>query len=215
MKFVVRLYSRSLYKSTVNRENLNKNISTKKTLKVKKKILEPFYDIDTLNVFSVLEDSFIAFDIPQFDVYMPFICQLFLNCDKENAPFYFSDVLKRQNMVYCYERKDRLSAFYGKMGIGVISKNAPCVEVEEQKEKIYNILSKEFFSLERNDVIFLRKVFGNAKMNYLLKIFDKEKIKKEDMDLIVRILGMIYQTVKWSKLRNFEFISEGIGSFSI
>ena len=51
-------------------------------------------------------------------------------------------------------------------------------------------------------------------MNCLLSFFDKKNIKKEDTALAARILGMIYQTIEWSKLRKLEFISEDKKIFS-
>ena len=105
------------------RENTEKKISRRASLKFSDNIIEPFFDIEQSDIFSSLEDSLVAFDIPQFDIYMPGICNIFSKADENNSMFRFADYIKRQNVSYSYEREDRLSAFYGKIGVGVMQKN--------------------------------------------------------------------------------------------
>ena len=178
------------------RENPEKKISSRQTFKFNEKVLEPFFEIDSKSVFSSLEDSLVAFDIPQFDIYMPSLCRLFSSVDEKNAVFQFKDRIKRNSLSYSYEREDRLSAFYGKIGIG-----------ENEAKEILKILTDAFFSFDRNDMLFVRRIFGDSKMNCLLSIFDKSREIKEDTSHIVRILGMIYQAVELSKLRELELLS--------
>lgn len=194
------------------RENPHKKITSKSSLKFSERALEPFFEIDNNTLHSSLEDSLVAFDIPQFDVYMPGLCRLFAKNDtQQNKIFQFKDFQKRQNLLYSYEREDRLSAFYGKVGVGVMTKNNEIEDerLENEKIKMLQILNEDFFSIDRNGMLLLRKIFGDAKMNYLMSIFDKNtdnKKRKEDTEFIIRILGMIYQTIELSKLRELEFL---------
>lgn len=196
------------------RENSHKKITSKASLKFNERAVEPFFEVDRDIVLSSLEDSLIAFDIPQFDSYMPSLCQLFSKADKEqNKVFQFKDLQKRQSLSYSYEREDRLSAFYGKAGVGVMVKGdeSEYENIGNEKIKLVQILTDAFFSIDRNGMLLLRKIFGDAKMNYLLCIFDKNfenKKRKEDTEFIIRILGMIYQTIELSKLRELEFLPE-------
>ena len=57
-------------------------------------------------------------------------------------------------------------------------------------------------------MLLVRKILGDAKMNCFLGGLDKKNAKKENTEQIIRILGMIYQTVKWSKLRELELLFE-------
>ena len=198
------------------RENTEKKMSGRALFKFNDNIIEPFFDIESANIFSSLEDSLVAFDIPQFDIYMPSVCNVFSKADENNSVFRFADYLRRQNVSYSYERDDRFSAFYGKIGMGVMQKNdnQEYEQTEMQNQYILDVLLEAFFSLDKNDILFLRKIFGDTKMNCLLSFFDKKNIKKEDTALAARILGMIYQTIEWSKLRKLEFISEDKKIFS-
>jgi hypothetical protein len=47
---------------------------------------------------------------------------------------------------------------------------------------------------------------GDLKLNLILKRLDKESVKKENTEQMVRTLGMLYQAAKWSKLRRIEFV---------
>ena len=190
------------------RENQNKKISPKKQIRQAGIPLEPFCDVDEKTVIASLEDALVAFDIPQFDAYMPSLCSLFSSVDEQNRIFQFKDYMKRYSLSYAYEREDRLSAFYGKMGVGVMTRlceNEADYMNNEAREAL-RILTDLFFSLDRNDMLFVRRIFGDAKMNCLMRIFDQGREIKEDTAHIVRILGMIYQAVELSRLREIELV---------
>ena len=193
------------------RESQHKKITVKLPQKFDE--IQPLMscDIDSAEVFSALDDALIAFDMPQFDSFMPSLCRLYLNADnaKKNS-FQFKDPIKRRSIFYSYEREDRFNAFYGKQGIGVISKINEVEHhgIKEENEQILKFLTEAFFSIDRNGTLFLREIFGDTKWNCLLGIFDRSKIKKEDTELYIRILGMIYQTVEWSKLRDIKLLQK-------
>lgn len=196
------------------RENLRKKISSKTLFKVNERPLVANFDIKKSIVFSALEDALIAFDMPQFDIFMPSLCQLFLNVDIsrdnniKNGIFEFKDFQKIQSLSYSYQRDDRLSAFYGKIGVSVIAKTDDEQEqIEKMKNDLIEILTEAFFLIDKDGIVFLRKIFGDTKFNYLLAVFDKKEKRKEDTELIIRILGMIYQTVELSKIRFIEICS--------
>jgi hypothetical protein len=184
-------------------------ISTHRKEKSIEKAIEPNFDVDSLNIFSSLDDTLIAFDIPQFDVYIPSLCKLFAS-ENENKIFKFVDPLKRHNIAYSYEREDRLNSFYGKKGIGVMSMASEheyeCAE--SVRVKMIELLKESFFSFERDDALLLRKILGDAKMHFLMSAFNKKDIKKENTDQLIRILGMLYQTVEWSKIRELDLVFE-------
>ena len=124
--------------------------------------------------------------------------------------FQFKDHIKRYSMSYSLEREDRLNSFYGKMGVGVMARldESGAEDIYNEAKLILPILADMFFSLDRNDMLFVRNIFGDAKMNCLMGIFDKGKERKEDTAHIVRILGMIYQVVELSKLRDLELLTQ-------
>ena len=190
------------------RENTSKKISSRKRIKKEDAVIEPFCDINEQTVLSSLDDMLIAFDIPQFDIYMPSLCALFSNSDNKNAVFQFKDYVKRHSLSYSFEREDRLNSFYGKFGVGVMTKldEAEIECIYNEAKVILRILTDEFFSLDRNDMLFVRRIFGDTKMNCLMSIFDRGKERKEDTEHIVRILGMIYQVVELSKIRELELL---------
>ena len=198
------------------RENPHKKIAVKNRPKFLEKAIEPFFEFEESKTVSSLEDALIAFDMPQFDVYMPSICKLFEGV-QNGLVFQFVDLSKRNNILFSYDREDRLSAFYGKIGIGVIGKfeNNAVEKTDKEKELLLNFLIDTFFSLDRSAMLLLRKIFGDSKLNCFIRGLDKNKIKKEDTELIIRILGMMYQTAEWVKLRDIRFLSEEKGTFSI
>lgn len=192
------------------RTSAQRRISARVPYKLKdKRVIEPIFELDESSVFSALDDALVAFDMPQFDSYMPSLCRIFIDSEKEKSKiFQFKDYTRRQSIKYSYEREDRFCAFYGRMGIGVMVKssedNAECVE--RARRFMLDTLVNTFFSLERNEMLFLRQIFGDSKLNYLVKVFDRAQKENEDTELLVRTLGMIYQAVKWSRLRELELL---------
>ena len=191
------------------RENNSKKISAKSASKTKVNVIEPDFTFDRSVVFSALDDALVAFDIPQFDAYMPSVCRLFSNA-KDYSAFHFADYIKRYNIQYSYEREDRLRAFYGKFGTGVMVRLDDDLSEKQWADKkcMLEALTEAFFLLERNEILFLRNVFGDIKLNYIINSIANERIKKENTDEYIRILGMIYQAAKWSKLRELELVND-------
>jgi predicted DNA-binding protein (UPF0251 family) len=76
--------------------------------------------------------------------------------------------------------------------------------------EIYEILLNLFFEFDSSDTAFLRSIFGERKSECVWRFVDSKNIKKEDTELYIRILGMIYQTVEWSKLRDIKLLQKEI-----
>lgn len=200
------------------RENHSKKIRMRGGGKAGREVIDPNFDVSEEDIFSSLDDALVAFDIPQFDVYMPSVCRMLYNYNgKRNGVFQFIDYIKRYNIFYAYEREDRLNSFYGRLGVGVMAKSVERCDsyegsnkyekyIDERKQYILENLMQAFFSMDRDEMLFLREVLGDAKLNCVLKKFDNEQIKKENTDQIIRTLGMMYQTVKWQRLRNLNLI---------
>lgn len=162
------------------------------------------------DIFSSISDSLIAFDMPQFDAYMPSLCRLFLNCREKGAELCYKDPIRRKNISYAYEREDRFSSFYGCIARGSAIKNSDLSIswLEDELKTILNILTENVFSFDFSRIALLRKIFGEQKFSLLMRYFESENLKKEDTEQKIRILGMICQTIEWSELRKLQFLSE-------
>ena len=188
------------------REERSKRISARIAQKSRLKPIEPDFTFDRELITSSLDDALVAFDIPQFDAYMPSVCHLLFNAEV-GTRFQFADHIKRYNIQYSYEREDRLNAFYGKRAIGVIARfdDSLSAKYEEEKIRMLEALTEMLFSLERNEMLFLREVLGDIKLNYIINNING-RIKKENTEEYIRILGMIYQAAKWQRMRRLELI---------
>ena len=72
------------------RENNHKRLGSKNSAVQRDIAIEPSLFVDKQDALSSLDDMLIAFDMPQFDSYMPSVCQLFLHADNSTA-FSFAD----------------------------------------------------------------------------------------------------------------------------
>lgn len=163
--------------------------------------------IDSLELENALSDSLIAFDLPQFDAYMPRLCAILHNsAEGNNLILKYADNMKIQAPRYAYLREDRLSSFYGVIGRGVVVKKSECELAEEEAEHkyLYGLLKERFFELDFENLNIIKNIFGEPKSSYVLRMIEKEGEKKEDTALKIRILGMLCQTVEWSRLFGVE-----------
>ena len=190
------------------RESQGKKISGKAF--TKKNIgAETAIDLNADDVISSLCDSLVAFDIPQFDAYMPSLCRLFLeNRDNELTEFYFKDPLWRKSISYSYERENRLSSFYGMIGVGIPIKSSDVdsQRLDAEQKMILSVLRERFYSFDPSKKAILRKIFGEKKLSLLSRYFEGESVKKEDTEQKIRILGMTCQAVEWSEMRDISLL---------
>ena len=183
------------------------------------KIVEPYIDINEEIISNSLSDSLVAFDIPQFDMLIPSIHETFFRVSKnQERVFKFNDRSKCSSLSYSYERADRFSSFFGVSGSSVASKSDPAYNerCEIEAVKLYSYLRESFFNINNEGISFLRRIFGSYKMDYIMRTFSNEKIKKEDTEIGIRILGMLCQTVEWNTLRklNIKSFEQRMYSFS-
>lgn len=190
------------------RESQSKKISGKAFSK-RSISAEIALELNRDDVISALGDALVAFDIPQFDAYMPSLCRLFLkNRENKNSEIYFRDPLWRKSIGYSCEREDRLSSFYGIMGRAVPQRNTDIdfQRLEEEQKNILEALREYFYSFDNSQKSILRKIFGEKKLSFLSRYFESESVKKEDTEQKIRILGMTCQTIEWEKMRNISLI---------
>lgn len=177
-------------------------------------IYEPCEEFEEKDVFEALSNSLVAFDIPQFHYGMTELCRLFsFMKGNERAAFRYRDYLRKEERGYSYEVEDRLGSFYGVLGCGAVSRldSGQRVAIEESREKIRLTLLESFFDgyKDNDNEDILRRIFGDRKLKYLLELLGREKIKKEDTESQIRILGMLCQTFEWVKLRTLDIRSDG------
>lgn len=195
--------SKFFYKKSISA----KQLTAREEAFDKSPVFEPYPELDVLTLPSVLSDILVAFDIPQFDVSSLFIHSAFARAAKRGiSAFRFSDSSKHKDISLSYEREDRLSSFFGVRGRGFAVKdgNFEPEKYEEVKEKIYSELLSIFFESTEEELSFFRELFGKSKFDRIFLRLSREKIKKEDTELGIRILGMLCQTREWRKLRGLE-----------
>lgn len=164
--------------------------------------------IDEALIKNSLSDTLVAFDMPQFDAFLPRLCGIFDSASKSSKKaFKYADEMKARGARYAYEREDRLSSFYGVLGISEYCSR----ELRNSDEKyfelceIYEILLRLFFELDSSDTAFLRSILGERKSYCVWSFVDSKNTKKEDTELKIRTLGMLCQTVEWFRLWNLDF----------
>ena len=197
-------FSRFFYQTSMQGKKSNKEKVAEKELFS----LRGLAKIDEVLIKNSLSDTLVAFDMPQFDAFLPRLCAIFeLASEASKKVFKYEDEMKARGARYAYEREDRLSSFYGVVGIGeycsreLRNSNEKCFELCE----IYEILLNLFFELDSSDTAFLRSIFGERKSECVWRFVDSKNIKKEDTEFKIRILGMLCQTVEWFRLWNLDF----------
>jgi hypothetical protein len=159
-------------------------------------IVEPYVAVCKRSVEESLADALIAFEYPQFDVYMPKLCELLSSAGKcEQKSILYYDPIRRENISYAVERADRLGAFYGIQCVGVTPKRDA---MKEKSNEIFFYLYNRFLSLSSAEISLLSDILGKRKLSYLMRRFDESQ-KKEDTESELRILGMLCQTVMWAE----------------
>ncbi len=187
------------------RNPTQKPISARNVFKGKEMVFEGYCGGDIGDVVSALSDSLIAFDFPQFHVGMPMICKLFSSMKEKNVSiFKYKDYSKKGAVKYSNEIDDRLGNFYGVLANGIIAK--PIYDrddqIIEETQRLYGILQEIFYG--RTDTYFLNGFFGSSGREYILRLIDAKKIKKEDMEMRIRILGMLCQMSEWEEIRALD-----------
>ena len=181
--------------------------------------VEPYYGVTKSSLSNILSDSLVAFDIPQFDVLSPSIYEIFSSMRKNQKKiFSFYDRLKYKSVSYSYDRADRFSSFFGVSGNSIMPKNGHKLleDCEIESFKLYSYLVEHFSQTDSENMSLIRRIFGDAKMNHIMRTVASGKIKKEDTEISIRILGMLCQISEWNTLYklNIKSFEERIYSFS-
>ena len=116
--------------------------------------------------------------------------------------------MRIRHMGYAIEREDRLGAFYGVKYVGVPEKLDERELNERRKENndLFCLLRNEFFLREKEWRGLLNKIFGERKLAAVISVIEKRQEKNEDTEQMIRILGMLLQTLEWVNLRDVEFV---------
>lgn len=174
-----------------------------KRLEDEMSVIEPTEKSDEDTVKNALSDALIAFDMPQFDAFMPCLCNLFSTASKKGKrAFEYLDPIRIRGPRYAYDREDRLSSFYGVVGFGEYPRCSQKFIDEQYSEHcvVLDILTKRFFELDSREVSLLRCILGEQKSECVWRFLNSKGTKKEDTELKIRTLGMLCQTVEWSRL---------------
>ena len=81
--------------------------------------------------------------------------------------------------------------------------------------KLYSYLVEHFSQMNSENISLIRRIFGDAKMNHIMRTVASGKIKKEDTEISIRILGMMCQIAEWNTLYklNIKSFEQRIYSF--
>lgn len=162
----------------------------------RKRAIEPYEACNSELIDNALSELLIAFEYPQFDYFMPSLCEAIALCAKRNdRAFAFYDPMRISNLSYSYERDDRLGAFYGLNVTGV-----PTREPHSSFDGdilMRDLLIERFENLPTEDKNLLKQILGERKYDYFARRFSNA-CKKEDAKSEIRILGMLCQTVMWA-----------------
>ena len=146
-----------------------------------------------------LSESLLAFDIPQFDAYMPSIMELLDDAARQGrCRVVFEDAVRRKNLSYAREREDRLGNLYGICAVGIMSKSAV-----EPSRVLLDALCERFLALPEQKHLLLCSVLGKARYKSIVDDILLKNAKKEDAEGVIRILGMLCQTVDWAESGRF------------
>lgn len=161
-------------------------------------------NIDTDRISDYLSEALIAFDIPQFDAYMPSLCELLrAQQDHSNSTVIYEDHIRRKNRTYAYERDDRIGNLYGIRAIGV-----PTDSHQLPSKELYQKLVERFLSLDGSKHLLLRSILGEDRYTCIMQGIGQKEQKKEDTENNIRILGMLCQTVDWVESGHFVIRSD-------
>ncbi len=159
----------------------------------------PAFSVDCLDEY--LCNALIAFDYPQFDVFMP---QLMEMLDRANmsgkTEICFNDGIRRRNLSYAYEREDRIGAFFGVGALGVLPKTQPTLD-RECIDAAERWLCERLFSMSEEKTELLKDIFGEYKLYSIFKMLEQKSKKEEDTERKIRILGMLCQCPEWLSAR--------------
>ncbi len=146
-------------------------------------------------------NALIAFDYPQFDMYMPSFMELLDRANMSGAASVcFEDGIRRKNTAYAYEREDRIGAFFGVSSIGVLPRVQPRLELE-CLQSAEDRLKERLFSMNGLELSLLRTVLGEYRLAAVLRMLGQKAKKAEDTERRLRILGMLCQCVEWMQAR--------------
>ena len=171
----------------------------------KEKIVYCYQSNNFDNVSEYLGEALLAFDYPQFDCFMPSLLDLLKKVRSQGKDsIIFEDMIRRRNLLYAREREDRLSSLCGVRAIGAFTRNVPMFD-EKDNDRLEDRLHERFFAIPPYDRLFLREVFGEYKLELLLRVLEK-RAKKEDTEKRIRILGMLCQTVDLMQSRDVRLV---------
>ncbi len=168
----------------------------------REKIISPYQSFKTDKLQEYLSNALIAFDYPQFDVFMPPVMELLENLySTEVHSVFFFDETRRKNICYAREREDRLGSFYSINVAGVQTKTVANIDYD-CLDKTEKILCKMLTSMNERKMCMLKEAFGEYKPERLIKMLDRKS--SEDTERNIRSLGMLYQTADWLESREFK-----------
>ena len=186
--------SRFFYRDVRDSRKIKSKVYSKRD-----RVMLPYPELDLSRLDEYLNDALIAFDYPQFDCYMPSLCDLLASASSNGGGvIFFEDFVKRKNIHYSYEREDRLGNFYGQRAIGILSKRE-----DESKENMLSAMRDELYSrflaLDTQALSILSSIFGVSRLEFIRRTIDNSQAKKEDAEENIRILGMLLQSVEWAQ----------------
>ena len=76
----------------------------------------------------------------------------------------------------------------------------------KENNDLFCLLRNEFFLREKEWRGLLNKIFGERKLAAVISVIEKRQEKNEDTEQMIRILGMLLQTLEWVNLRDIEFV---------
>ena len=161
------------------------------------KIISPYPRLDRTKAGEYLANALLAYDMPQFDVYMPTVMEMLaeISCD---GRVIFEDHTRLLSFGYSYERQDRLGVLYGKELVGV-SPTQIRVFGHEELCAFEELLISRFFCYGERGLSIVRCVLGDDKYRFIIGFFDNKNKKIEDTELSIRILGMLCQLMEWAE----------------
>ena len=153
------------------------------------------YRLDSSRVGEYLGNALLAFDFPQFDVYMPSVMDAF---EKSSGRVIFEDAVRSYSLDYSYCRQDRLGSLFGVCGLGIYPSAKPEFNVDE----LYAFERVLWERCQGRGISIVRRVLGNCKYDRLFAFLEEKNKKPEEAENSIRILGMICQLIDWSEVES-------------